>query len=75
MHHQLFSGSEDFECWLQEIEIWQCVTELEKKKQRPVIYLLLEGKAQKASEGIYVKALNADNGANVLTDELKGLYA
>ena len=34
------SGCEDFEHWLQEIEIWQCVTELEKKKPGPAIYLL-----------------------------------
>ena len=34
------SGCEDFEHWLQEIEIWQCVTELENKKPGPAIYLL-----------------------------------
>lgn len=49
-------GSEDYEDWLREIEIWQCVTELEKKKQVPAIYLSLQGKARKAWEGIDTKS-------------------
>ena len=36
--------------------------------------MLLEGKAQKAHEGIDVKALNADDGVYVLTNKLKELY-
>ena len=35
--------------------------------------MLLEGKAQKAHEGIDVKALNADDGVYVLTTKLKEL--
>ena len=68
-------GSEDFEIFLHEIEIGQCVTELEKKKQGPVIYLLLEGKAQKACKGLDTKSLNADDRIDVLTNKLKELYA
>ena len=67
-------GSEDFENWLREIKIWQCATELEKKKQGPAIYLSLEGETRKASEGIDVKTLNADDGVDVLTNKLKELY-
>ena len=59
---------------LREIKIWQCVTELEKKKQGPTIYLALEGKVRKACEDIDVKALNADDGVFVLTNTLKELY-
>ena len=70
----VLSGSEDFENWLQEIEIWGCVTELKKKKQGPAIYLS-EGRVRKSCEGIDVKALNADNGFDVLTNELKEFYA
>ena len=70
----VLSGSEDFENWLQEIEIWGCVTELKKKKQGPVIYLS-EGRVRKSCEGIDVKTLNADNGFDVLTNELKEFYA
>ena len=68
-------GSEDFEKILREIEIGLCVTELEKKKQGPVIYFLLEGKAQKACEGLDMKSLNADDGVDVLTNKVKELYA
>ena len=68
-------GSEDFEIFLREIEIGQCVTELEKKKQGSVIYLLLEGKAQKACKGLDTKSLNADDRIDVLTNKLKELYA
>ena len=68
-------GSEDFEIFLQEIEIGQCVTELEKKKQGPVIYLLLEGKAQKACKGLDTKSLNVNDRIDVLTNKLKELYA
>ena len=28
---------EEIEEWLREIEIWQCVTDLEEKKQGPVV--------------------------------------
>ena len=33
---------EDFENWEREIKLWQCVTDLEKKKQTPAIYLSLQ---------------------------------
>lgn len=72
----VLSWSEDFENCFQEIQIWQCVTELEKKKQGLVIYcdLLLERKLQKGCEGIHVKALNVDDGVDILTNKRKELY-
>ena len=33
------SSIDDFEEWLNETEIWQCLTDLDKKKQWPAIYL------------------------------------
>ena len=38
---------DDFEEWLHETEIWQCLTDLDKKKQRPVIYFSLDAKTKK----------------------------
>ena len=32
------SSGADFETWVKEVEIWQCVTDLEVKKQGPAIY-------------------------------------
>ena len=37
----------EIEEWLRELEIWQCVTDLEKKKQGPVMYLSLTDKIRK----------------------------
>ena len=34
---------DDFNSWLHEIEVWKCVTDLDKKKQGPMLYLSLEG--------------------------------
>ena len=70
----VLSGIEDSEDWLREIEVWQCVTEPEKKKQEAAICQSLEGKARKACKGTDVKALNADNGVYVLTNKLKEFY-
>ena len=38
---------DDFNSWLHEIEVWKCVTDLDKKKQGPMIYLSLEGQARR----------------------------
>ena len=38
---------DDFNSWLYEIEVWKCVTDLDKKKQGPMIYLSLEGQARR----------------------------
>ena len=47
----LNSGA-DFETWVHELEIWQCVIDLEVKKQGPVIYLALDGPARQACSNI-----------------------
>ena len=41
------SSIDDFEDWLHKTEIWQCLTDLDKKKQGPTIYLSLDEKIRK----------------------------
>ena len=70
----LNSGA-DFETWVHEVEIWQCVTDLEVKKQGPAIYLALEGPARQACSNIEVKELHSENGVKIIIEKLKSLYA
>ena len=65
----LNSGA-DFETWVHEVEIWQCVTDLEVKKQGPAIYLALEGPARQACSNIDMKELRSENGVKI-----KSLFA
>ena len=64
----------EIEDWLREIEIWQCVTDIEEKKQGPVVYLSLPDKIRKSCN-ISVSDLNKDNGLNTLITKIKTLYA
>ena len=57
----------DFDSWVHEVEVWQCVTTLEKKKQGPALYLSWEGKATKGCFDLGVDVLNKE--------KLKSLYA
>ena len=66
---------EEFEDWLHETEIWQCLTDLEKNKQGPAIYLSLDEKIRKTCSDIKVKDLNSDDGVNILINKLKSLFA
>ena len=52
---------DDFEEWLNEIKIWQCLTDLNKRKQRSAIYLSLDDKIRKMCSDIQVKDLNSDD--------------
>ena len=65
----------DFDSWVHEVEVWQCVTTLEKKKQGPALYLSLEGKARKGCFDLGVDVLNKDDGVDKLIEKLKSLYA
>ena len=56
------------------MEIWQCVTDLEVKKQGPAIYLALEGPAGQACSNIDVKELHSENGAKIIIEKQKSLY-
>ena len=66
---------EEIEEWLQELEIWQCVTDLEKKKQGPVVYLSLTDKIRKSCNDISVRDLIKDDGLDTLIRKIKSLYA
>ena len=66
---------EEIEEWLREIEIWQCVTDLEEKKQGPVVYLSLPDKMRKTCNDISVANLNKEKGLKVLIAKIKSLYA
>ena len=65
--------SDDFETRVHEVGIWQCVTDLEVKKQGPAIYLALEG--PEACSNIDVKELHSENGVKIIIEKLKSLYA
>lgn len=41
-----FKNVGDIETWLQDFQIWQCVTNLDEKQQGPVICLLLPDKVR-----------------------------
>ena len=66
---------DNFEEWLHETEIWQCLTDLDKKKQGPTIYLSLDDKIGKTCSDIQVKDLNDDDGVKILITKLKFLFA
>ena len=52
---------EEIEEWLQELAIWRCVTDIDPKKQGPVVYLSLPDKIRKSSNDVSVQALNKDD--------------
>ena len=66
--------SKDFENWECENKIWQCLTDLETKKQVPAIYLSLEGQAKQCCADIKVETLHSDSGIDELIKKLKTLY-
>ena len=61
----------DFDSWVHEVEVWQCVTTLEKKKQGPALYLSLEGKARKGCFDLGVDVLNKDDGVDKLIEKIE----
>ena len=67
--------SADFEEWMRDVKIWQHVTDLDKKKQGPVLYRSLEGQAKKACSNLAIEELCGDEGVNLLTNKLKELFA
>ena len=69
------SWIDEFEDWLHETEIWQCLTDLDKDKQGPTLYLSLEEKIRKTCSDINVKDFNSENGVDILVNKLKSLFA
>ena len=60
---------------MHETEIWQCLTDLEVKKQGPAIYLSLDEKIRKTCSDIKVKDLNSEGGVDILINKLEALFA
>ena len=40
----VLSNVDEIDSWLHDLQIWECVTDIDKKQQGPVIYLSLSGK-------------------------------
>ena len=68
------SKCEDFEEWGHDIEIWQAVTELEEKKQGPVLYRSLEGQAKKVCSNIAVKDICDKDGFKLIIQKLENVF-
>ena len=68
-------NSADFEEWMRDVKIWQHVTNLDRKKQGPVLYRSLEGQAKKACSNLAIEELCGDEGVVLLTNKLKELFA
>ena len=71
----ILSCINEFEEWLHETEIWQCLTDLDKEKQGPVIYLSLDEKIRKTCSDRKVRDLNSEHGVDILVNNLKSLFA
>ena len=68
------SSIDDFEDRLHGTKIWQWLTDLDKKKHGPAIYLSLDENIRKTCD-IKVKDLNNDYGVNILLFKLKSSLA
>ena len=66
---------DNFEEWLHKTEIWQCLADLDKKKQGTAIYLWLDDKIRKMCLSIQVKDLNSNDEVKILITKLKSLLA
>ena len=60
------SETKSYEQWSKELNIWQMITDVDKKKQALVMTLTLSGKARETALEINSSELNADDGMDVL---------
>ena len=60
--------------WLHDLQLWKCVTDLDKKQQGPVIYLSLPDKISNSCRDVTVSELNKDDGLNLGTNKLEKLH-
>ena len=70
----VLSNADEIDSWLHNLQIWEFVTDIDKKQLRPVIYLSLAGKARSACRDTAVADLKKDDGLNVLINKLETLY-
>ena len=62
------------DAWLHDLQIWKCVTDLEKKQQGPVIYLSLPEKVRNSCKNITITDLNKDGSLDTLINNLERCY-
>ena len=65
---------EEIEEWLRELEILQCVMDLEKKKQGPVVYWSFTDKIRKSCSDTSGRDLHKDDGLDALIRKIRSLY-
>lgn len=70
-----FKEDGDFDSWARDIEFWELVTDLPKKKRGPVVYLSLSTKIRQACSALTKDELNTDDGLQIITQKLKELYS
>ena len=63
-----------YESWKNELDMWQLVTDLEKRKQALAVTLSLTGKAKEAALGINAGDLNKEEGMKTLIDTLDKVF-
>ena len=74
MNPPVLGDNDNIDSWLLELQIWKCVTDLEKKQQGPVIDLSLPDKIRNSCGDVTVSELNKDDGLNLLINKLEKLY-
>lgn len=62
----VLSNIEEVDSWLYDLEIWQCVTDFDKKQRAPVIYISLSDNVRNAYRDILVANLDRDNRLDTL---------
>lgn len=62
----VLSNIEEVDSWLYDLEIWQYVTDFDKKQRAPVIYISLSDNVRNAYRDILVANLDRDNRLDTL---------
>ena len=63
-----------FDFWLNEVKVWQAVTDLKLKKQGPAVDLSLQGRRRDVALEIPIAQLGADDGLDQLLVKLKDVF-
>ena len=60
--------------WVNDLKIWQLLTDLPKAKQGPAVYLSLTGRARECVRDITPEQLSADDGVTTITTKLDAIF-
>ena len=66
---------DNYERWKKEMKLWELATNISVKKQAPVVFLTLTGKAREAVLEMDADELGADDGLSKLYSKLDELFA